>query len=614
MYKRTLVLHKKVHQKGLSIDHRCGLCDYVTASKKKLAKHEKAAHEKQKTGLGNSPRLKSRQSDDDDWDGDSDDFVRMSPKREVNPDTDQSAKLMRGEETKSEYATASSEKLPRHNEAAREKRINGRRSSPRMLKVSKFNIDENDDFVVGDVPMSPKKENTCPDQSVKLLPVEEAAMSEDVTTASNGKLGRHDKGVDKKQQTAGRRRSSPKLQEESHSRSNVDDADVNSDNVVQREVLMSPKKQDKLDNSQDPLAMFMPGGDTCGNVKKALNSRHVKSEAASPPAMFLSDEFDNGNKENCNISQVSAEKRKMPDFQESSAKKLKLEEIGAQDPNDGTDNAPLSTNRLDMQKKRKLDETKADDQDDAPLSALRQQNKKNKKTCLFCAFATTSKFVMKRHMEFVHPKPILELNCCDRLVPLPERRLDQERNDANQVRCPHCPAAFPCSSNLKRHIYAVHGKRGELSYSCSMCPRLFGNKQNLKWHFVDEHTALPVISVPIYSDGSNYSVHNYCVPGYKVPDNGVSNYTAPNYSVLNRRDDMGCASVLNTSVLNGKHTCHICLRSFNIKGSLVRHIKGVHDSVKDKKCTWCDYAVPTCRGSDLAIHVKRIHGGTRNEV
>ena len=46
--------------------------------------------------------------------------------------------------------------------------------------------------------------------------------------------------------------------------------------------------------------------------------------------------------------------------------------------------------------------------------------------------------------------------------------------------CPHCPATFGRSNDLRRHVQTVHEKRKD--HQCAHCPKTFGQEGDLRRH------------------------------------------------------------------------------------------------------------------------------------
>ena len=62
-----------------------------------------------------------------------------------------------------------------------------------------------------------------------------------------------------------------------------------------------------------------------------------------------------------------------------------------------------------------------------------------------------------------------------------------------------------------------------------------------------------------------------------------------------------------TVVERRSEACEICGKYFTLKESLKKHIRGVHNKVKNRKCDQCDYA--TYSGFNLKLHKSKMHRG-----
>ena len=53
------------------------------------------------------------------------------------------------------------------------------------------------------------------------------------------------------------------------------------------------------------------------------------------------------------------------------------------------------------------------------------------------------------------------------------------------------------------------------------------------------------------------------------------------------------------------HTCNICHKTFGMKSDLNRHVKSVHDKIKDFNCDQCDKAFG--QNGNLNRHIMIVH-------
>mmetsp|Transcript_16336 Transcript_16336/g.28234 ORF Transcript_16336/g.28234 Transcript_16336/m.28234 type:complete len:307 (-) Transcript_16336:1295-2215(-) len=119
--------------------------------------------------------------------------------------------------------------------------------------------------------------------------------------------------------------------------------------------------------------------------------------------------------------------------------------------------------------------------------------------------------------------------------------------------CPVCNKEFTQSSSLKRHIDLVHEKR----YKCTLCTREFKKASQLVLHTEVAHSKKAKIDT-------------------KASDNLM---------------------------------CHICHKDFGQKSDLTRHVRTVHEGLKQFKCNICSKRFSG--SASLKNHVRAIHENVR---
>ena len=121
---------------------------------------------------------------------------------------------------------------------------------------------------------------------------------------------------------------------------------------------------------------------------------------------------------------------------------------------------------------------------------------------------------------------------------------------AERYNCDLCGKTFGCENNLKRHIESVH--ENQRSFTCEACSKVFVSKKTLRQH--------------------------KCVHAVQ---------TNPKKQFL----------------------CDICNKVFGTRPHLARHLKCVHEQIKDFSCQTC--GKPFGCENNLKRHIETVHMNLR---
>ena len=171
--------------------------------------------------------------------------------------------------------------------------------------------------------------------------------------------------------------------------------------------------------------------------------------------------------------------------------------------------------------------------------------------CAECAQTFYSKGQLERHQKWDH--------------------------ETEPQKCPHCPAVV---KDIDMHVKNCH--TGELM-TCSACPYSSRRKQDLESHYRKVHTEL------------NMETCQVCGDRFKMLKNHLE------------RTKCGTGKKAEATI-----PCPTgCPKMFTLQSSVDKHIRQVHQQIKNKICPFCDYK--TYSRFNLNLHVTKMHEGKKME-
>ena len=150
--------------------------------------------------------------------------------------------------------------------------------------------------------------------------------------------------------------------------------------------------------------------------------------------------------------------------------------------------------------------------------------------------------------------------------------------------CTFSTIAFKSERNLIRHIKSIH--TGENERSCEICGRKFGIDYNLKRHLSEQHN-ITDFEHSIYPEKGKVFTCKFCDSVFKRKENLKAHELTHVSTDKFTCDQCGKQFSVNTSLVRHqkihignreKHQCVICQKTFLSKGSLGRHMEGIHRS------------------------------------
>ena len=122
--------------------------------------------------------------------------------------------------------------------------------------------------------------------------------------------------------------------------------------------------------------------------------------------------------------------------------------------------------------------------------------------------------------------------------------------------CHLCDKSYTESGNLKKHIKTVHEEIR--IYSCDNCGKAFGTPEEIKIHVKTVH------------EGKKYHKCDLCV-GMYASETDLRNHIKKVHEGV-------------------KYSCHICNKTFTEVKGMKKHVRVVHEKIKDYDCKICGKA------------------------
>ena len=177
--------------------------------------------------------------------------------------------------------------------------------------------------------------------------------------------------------------------------------------------------------------------------------------------------------------------------------------------------------------------------------------------------------------------------------------------------CGDCGSAFHRKEMLKRHQQSVHSG---IKYHCHLCKYESKDKSNLRRHIKSVHKTTALEAHAGQSAGFNVADDMIKKEDIK-PDidelEGVNNESKADSEQLRAIELLNDLQSKPEPVLELDLTCDFCQRNFETLKSKQRHISSIH--VKKERNFFCEYCSKAFTRADyLAKHVKVVHDKIRD--
>ena len=200
--------------------------------------------------------------------------------------------------------------------------------------------------------------------------------------------------------------------------------------------------------------------------------------------------------------------------------------------------------------------------------------------CNNCAFSTTYRHSLKRHVKEVHAKYLKQLNKYEIKGNHPGRNLDGDKTN----RCDECSYTTAYKGNLNQHILSVHRKLD--LHSCPYSPEC--QYRNSRPEIILRHIALVHVRGTSAQANGKISVRKNSFNQSENPkgNHGIKQEEGEGYSEVK------------------ENKCDQCSFTALRKSNLTQHISHVH-GLKHYRCTLCNFA--TSYSKSLNNHLLVVH-------
>ena len=272
----------------------------------------------------------------------------------------------------------------------------------------------------------------------------------------------------------------------------------------------------------------------------------------------------------------------------------------------------ISLTTKEKSKKRKLDSGDEDEEyeeyDTRSEKLKSRKERKNKRKgfvklsrCEHCEFKTRNERVYERHNFEEHERTMCK---CGMYFTEFEEYYKHMKNEHQDIKCPKCPKTFAFNRLLEYHMDKAHS--GPLKcLLCPYCAKYLG-KNSLQAHIErahdkEKHEKCPHCDHRAYKQDLKKHIERL----HQKADVARCEYCGGVTKNLKRHLlNNQCDLPPEERHKKVKVPCTLCDK-YLIKGQLARHIKTVHENVKDHTCHLCEFR--SSNVNNLRVHIKRIH-------
>jgi len=243
-----------------------------------------------------------------------------------------------------------------------------------------------------------------------------------------------------------------------------------------------------------------------------------------------------------------------------------------------------------------------------------KENTSNRKSrsfkCDHCEFAFKTPRMLPKHCRTRHGI-ILESDKIEQLAKqyrnnkkAENKRMTKEKELAEvPVQCEVCSGIFKSRRKLRNHQRDVHTEK---NFQCTSCVYKSSTQKQVDSHYLKVHTDLKKEECTTCGGFFNHLKEHYSrrhTERYREICN-VCGDVFKNMRNHLKRTACGLGKKMEATI-----KCELCSKAFTLKHGLQRHIKMIHDQIKDCVCELCDYK--TSSKHNLELHQDSMHKGIR---
>ena len=183
-------------------------------------------------------------------------------------------------------------------------------------------------------------------------------------------------------------------------------------------------------------------------------------------------------------------------------------------------------------------------------------------------------------------------------------------------RCDECQKEFKSYKTLTKHITAHHAKNSKFSklFTCVDCGFKAPHQKELKKHNAEVHEKLltkeDVRSCPLCEYQTEWG-KSHLDRHIRTIHDKIKDFHCPFCEVSCSQKGNLRLHIDQVHKNIRKFSCTQCNYKSNFRNDIAKHNKSVHEKVKDIACTSCSFT--TTLKSYLSIHMKTVHGKSRKE-
>ena len=235
--------------------------------------------------------------------------------------------------------------------------------------------------------------------------------------------------------------------------------------------------------------------------------------------------------------------------------------------------------------------------------------------CFVCNKLFLQKYNFLAHIERFHDEVGKSFPCqfCDKVFttkPALDGHMAQQHKNPLLI-CPLCQRGFPQKSSLKRHVQKVHEEGSKIAggnpgpvtpYKCMDCGKCYKSQSGLTIHSKTKHQNTQYkcnICNKSFSRSSNVARHIDTI-------HNMAKFYPCKWCPKEFRSTGGRDMHVQAEHHGTRFDCNVCFKQFKRKGSLGRHMVGVHGQGDNKySCNICSKEFK--QKTHLKTHLKNIH-------